>query len=52
MERIKDEKLTPFLAILLIQLKQQGVGIIVDMPEPGSKRRKYGVVMTVMLCSM
>ncbi len=36
----KDEKLAPFLAILLIQLKQQKEGFVVGIPEPGSKEEK------------
>ncbi len=34
---VEDEKLTPFLAISLIRLKQQKEGVVVEMPEPGSK---------------
>ncbi len=45
-EGVKDEQLTPFLAISLIQMKQQKEGIVVEMPEPGSKQEKVGVVMT------
>ncbi len=37
---VKDKKLTPFLAISLIWLKQQKEGIVVKMPEPGSEEEK------------
>ncbi len=37
---VEDEKLTPFLAILLIWLKQQREGIVVEMPVPGSNEEK------------
>ncbi len=39
-EGVEDEKLTPFLAILYIRLKQQTEGILVDMPEPSSEEEK------------
>ncbi len=34
---VDDEKFAPFLAILLIWLKQQRKGIVVEMPEPYGK---------------
>ncbi len=37
MEGVEDEKLTIFLAILFIWPKQQREGIMIEMPEPGSK---------------
>ncbi len=37
---VEDEKLTPFLSISLIRLKQQKEGAVVEMPEPGSKEEK------------
>ncbi len=37
---VDDEKITPFLAIPLIRLKQQKEGVVVEMPEPGSKEEK------------
>ncbi len=36
----EDEKLTPFLAILLIRKKQQKEGIVIEMPERGSNEEK------------
>ncbi len=39
-EGVEDEKLTPFLAILLIQQKQEKEGIIIEMPAPGSDEKK------------
>ncbi len=33
-QEVEDEKLTPLLAILSIQLKQQEEGVAVEMPEP------------------
>ncbi len=37
---VEDEKLTPFLAISLMSLKQQKEGVVVEMPELGSKKEK------------
>ncbi len=34
---VEDEKLTSFVSMLLIQMKQQMKGIAVEMFEPGSK---------------
>ncbi len=36
-EGVEDEKLTPFFAMLLIWLKQQKEGIVVEIPESGSE---------------
>lgn len=36
----EGEILTPFLAISLIQKKQQSEGVIMEMPEPGSEEEK------------
>ncbi len=37
LEGREDENLTPFLAISFIQLKQQNEGLVVAIPETGSK---------------
>ncbi len=39
-EGVKDEKLTPFLAISLLWLKQHSEGVLFEMPEPGNKEEK------------
>ena len=39
-EGVEDEKLTPFLAILLIRQKQQKEGIVIEMPAPSSNEEK------------
>ncbi len=39
-EGVEYEQLTPFIAISLIRLKQQKEGIVIEMPEPGSKEEK------------
>ncbi len=37
-DRLEDEKRTPFLAILLIRQKQQKEGIVTEMPARGSMK--------------
>ncbi len=48
-EGVDDEKLSPFLVILSIQWKQQREGILVEISEPGVRRRSSGVVMIMTL---
>ncbi len=39
-EGVEDEKLNPFVAILLVSLTQQKAGVVVEMPEHGSNEEK------------